>query len=67
LIPRKLPLTRPPSFVAALPGVYRNGPQRCLGETRSHGSETDLSHGCEGPPTKPNSAFSVRPPDVEKK
>jgi hypothetical protein len=33
----------------------------------SHGSSTDLRYGLGSPPGKPNSTFSVRPPDVEKK
>ena len=38
----------------------------CTGEASSNGSSTDFRYGIETPPAKPNSEFSVWPPEVEK-
>ena len=65
-ISRSLPFTSEPSFAAALDSDSFFC-QRCFGETSSYGSSTDFSHGLGSPPGKPNSTFSVRPPEVEKK
>ena len=66
-MPLKCPLTSALSLAAALAVLIRIGPQRCLGETPSYGSLTDLQPRLGSLPVNAFSTFSVRPPEVEKK